>query len=568
MLEARIGVFICHCGNNIGGVVDVPAVVEYSRTLPYVVYAEDNAYTCSESGISSIKAIIKEYQLNRVLVASCTPRTHEPLFKNTCEEAGLNRYLFEFVNIREQCSWIHMERKEEATEKAKELVKMGVAKIVWLEPQEEFEGQVYPSALVIGGGIAGMSSALALANQGFEVHLVEKEKELGGLLKSINKLFPTNIDASKLLKPIIQKVKKHDKIKLHMPATIKDASGYIGDFNISIDINGNEDKFKVGTIIVATGAEEFKPDQYGYGKMSNVVTQLELEERLKKGTKWVEELGGVAIINCVGCRIPERSYCSRFCCLTAIKNAALIKEINPSSNVYVLHRDLMTYGVEFEDYYRKAMETGVRFLRYTLKNPPQVLGTNKADGVKVYDELMGRELELPSDMIVLTTPLISAIDNELFSKLLKVPLSDGKFFLEAHLKLRPVEFATDGIYVCGSARWPADIRESISQAYAAASKAAIPMSKGFVKVEAITSFVNRDACVGCGTCILACPFNAIEIQVSDGKRSANINEALCKGCGNCAATCLSGAIQQKGYTDLQVLSMVSTLAGRSSFETA
>jgi heterodisulfide reductase subunit A len=559
MTAPRIGVFICHCGTNIGGVIDVPRVVEYCKTLPYVVHAEDNLYTCSEEGVSSIKNRIKEFNLSRVVVASCTPRTHQPLFRNACEEAGLNRYLFEFVNIREHCSWIHMGMKEEATEKAKELVNMGVAKARWLEAQEEFESDVYPAALVIGGGIAGMSAALNLANQGFDVQLVEKEKVLGGLLLGVNKIFPTNEDAESLLKPIIEAVRSHARIELHMPAVVKAVAGYIGNFDVSVDGEGQETSFKVGTIVVTTGAQELKPDQYGYGKFPNVVTQLDLEQRLKNG---LGEIQSVVMINCVGARVPERPYCSRFCCLTAIKNAVLIKESNPAAKVYVLHRDLMTYGVEFEEYYQRAREIGVRFLRYTLDDPPQIVGTERVEAVRVYDELMGMELEFPVDLLVLTTPLIPARGNEDLSRMLKVPLANGGFFLESHVKLRPVEFAMDGIYVCGSCRWPVDIRESVSQGYAAASKAAIPMRKGFVKVEAITASADKNICQGCGSCVAVCPFDAIEIQPFNGRKVAEVNAALCKGCGLCAATCPNGAMQQKGFSDLQLLSMINALVER------
>jgi len=564
MSDARVGVFVCHCGTNIGGVVDVAAVVEYAKTLPNVAWVEANLYTCSEGGLASIREQIDEHKLNRVVVAACTPRTHEPLFKNTCQEAGLNRYLFEFVNIREHCSWIHMQAKEDATEKAKELVAMGISKVQWLEPQQEYEGDVYRASMVIGGGIAGMTSALSLANQGYEVHLIEREEELGGLLKGVHKLFPTNVDAYKVITPIIDRVKSNNNIKLHMPAQVKDVKGFIGDFDIIINENRVDNEVKVGTIIVATGAQELKPKGYHhYGEMKHVVTQFELEGRLKKDEKWLHDINGVAIINCVGCRNTERSYCSRFCCITAIKNAWILKEANPKSRVIVLHHDLMAYGVEFEEYYRKAMEAGVLFLRYSFDNPPEVIGKDKPEHIKIYDELTDSHLDLPCDLVVLTTPLVSASDNEVISKMLKVPLGDGMFFLEAHVKLRPVEFATDGVYIAGSARWPVDITESISQGYAAAAKAAIPMSSGKIKVEAITSFVNIDECVACGTCTLACPFNAINVIDTDDKAHAQVNEAMCKGCGTCVATCPSGAVQQKGCTDQQILCMINTLAEAS-----
>jgi len=553
----RIGVFVCHCGINIGAYVNVPEAVEYAKQLPNVVHAEHNLFTCSEEGISAIKKGIKEYNLNRVIVASCTPRTHEPLFRAACEEAGLNKYLFEFVNIRDQCSWVHMREPEKATEKAKDLIRMGVAKARLLEPLEEIEIKVAPSALIIGGGIVGMEAALNLANQGFDVHIVEKEPELGGTLRSIHKLFPTNQEAMKLIKPLVEQVKNHPKIKTHLSSRVKQVTGFIGNFDVSLDQKGEENKFNVGTIIVAVGADALKPTgQYGYGKMTNVLTQLELEGRMKKG----ESLGqNVVMVNCVGARVPERTYCSRICCMTAIKNASLIKESNPKAKVWILHRDLMTYGADFESYYRKAMELGVRFIRYSLERPPEVIGDGKAEKIKVYHELWRREIELPCDMLVLTTPLIPAEDNQDISKMLKVSLDEFGFFLEAHLKLRPVEFAMDGVYICGSARWPTDVTEGISQAYAAASKAAGPLRMGYVKPEAINALVNEDKCSGCGICELLCPFQAIELQPRDGKRVSHINEAVCKGCGTCGAACPSGAISMHHFTDEQILAQVEAL---------
>jgi len=557
MSDARIGVFVCHCGRNIGGYVDVPQVTEYVKQLPNVVHAEHNLYTCSEEGISSIKKKIQELNLNRVIVASCTPRTHEPLFRSACEEAGLNKYLFEFVNIRDQCSWVHMTIPKEATEKAKTLIRMGVAKARLLEPLEEIESKVIPLSLVIGGGIAGMGAALNLANQGFEVHLVEKEAELGGMLSGLHKLFTSNIEAKELIAPIVKQVKNHNRIKVYLSTKLKEVVGFIGNFNVTLDQSGKEHKLNVGTIIVAIGAEEFKPvGQYGYGKMAGVLTQLELEERLKKGTV---DAKNIVIINCVGARVPERTYCSRFCCMTAIKNAVLLKEKNPAAKVWVLHRDLMTYGVEFEDYYRKAMEAGVRFIRYSLERPPEVIGDGHVKGVKVYHQLRKKEMEFPCDTVVLTTPLIPRSDNEGLSKMLKVPLSQEGFFLEAHLKLRPVEFATDGIFICGSAKWPVEIAEAVSQAYGSAAKAAIPMRMGYVKPEAITSSVNADICGGCGICVAVCPYSATEIKTENGKRVANAIAALCKGCGTCGAACPSGAISMNHFKDEQILSQIEAL---------
>ncbi|MGQ9546922.1 MAG: CoB--CoM heterodisulfide reductase iron-sulfur subunit A family protein, partial [Dehalococcoidia bacterium] len=520
-------------------------------------------YTCSEEGITAIKKAIKGYDLNRVVVASCTPRTHQPLFRNACADAGLNPYLFEFVNIREHCSWIHMHNRQEATEKAKELVKMGVAKARWLEAQEEFESSVHPAAMVIGGGVAGMSAALNLANQGFEVHLVEKETRLGGRLLKLNRLFTIDRAPNELVESVVRAVEAHPKIKLHMPAVVSAASGYIGNFDVSLEEDSKEVSFKAGVIIVATGAGVLEPELYGYGKLDNVLTQLGLEQQLKDGK--LGKFRNVVMINCVGARIPERPYCSRLCCMTAIKNAALMKEIDGKAQVYVLHRDLMTYGVEFEEYYRKAKGSGVRFIRYTLEKPPQVVGAKKVEGVKVYDELMDMEIELPCDLLVLATPLIPNPDNEQLSKMLKVPIGDGGFFLEAHIKLRPVEFAMDGIYVAGSCRWPADIKESIAQGYAAASQAAIPLRQGAMRVEAITASVDPKICKGCRTCVLVCPFDAIELTESkirglEGKIVAEVNAALCKGCGLCTAACPNKAIQQRSFTDVQLLSMINALS--------
>jgi heterodisulfide reductase subunit A len=559
MEEPRIGVFVCHCGINIGAYVNVPEVVDYVKQLPDVVHAERNLFTCSEEGISAIKKGIKEYNLNRVIVASCTPRSHEPLFRAACEEAGLNKYLFEFVNIRDQCSWVHMREPEKATEKAKELIRMGIAKARFLEPLEEIEIRVAPSALVIGGGIVGMEAALNLARQGFDVHLVEKEEKLGGKLRSVHKLFPTNQEATKLINPLIEQIESHPKIKTYLSSKLTQVTGFIGNFDVNLDHKGEENKFNVGTIIVAIGAEALKPiGQYGYGEMTNVLTQLELEEWMKRG----EPVGqNVVMVNCVGARVPERTYCSRICCMTAIKNAFLIKEANPKANVWILHRDIMAYGVDFESYYRRAMELGVRFVRYSLERPPEVIGEGKAERIKVYHELWRREIELPCDTLVLTTPLIPGEDNQDISRMLKVSLDEFGFLLEAHLKLRPVEFAMDGIYICGSARWPTDVPEGISQAYAAASKAAGPMGTGYIKAEAINALVDEDKCSGCGICELLCPFQAIELQPRDDKRVSHISEALCKGCGTCGAACPSGAITMHHFTDEQILAQVEALFG-------
>jgi heterodisulfide reductase subunit A len=555
----RIGVFVCHCGSNIGGVVDVPAVVEHARALPHVAHAEHNLYSCSEAGLSSIRQAIREHELNRVVVAACTPRTHEPLFRQACEQAGLNRYLFEFVNIREHCSWVHRREPAAATEKAIRLVRMGVAKACLLEPQEEAQSAVVPAALVIGGGVAGMHAALSLARQGFQVHLVEKQRRLGGRLLSLDRLGPTDETATGRIEPLIAAVAGHPRISLHMPASLAEVGGFVGSFRITLDEAEDRSEFVVGTIIVATGAEVLQPEGlYGYGLFPNVVTHLELERRLKED---LPEIRSAVLINCVGSRIPDRPYCSRICCMQSLKNAMRLKARLPEARVAVLHRDQLTSGVQAERYYRKAREAGIRFFRYEPEQPPQVVGESRAVAVVVRDALRGRELSLPADLVVLATPLVPGPDHQALSRILKVPLDESGFFLEAHAKLRPVEFATDGVYVCGTARWPADVAESVSQAYAAASKAAIPMRSGAVRAEAITAYSDPALCAGCGTCIVCCPFGAITNQPWEGGRPvALVNMVQCKGCGCCVAACPSGAMQQRGTTDAQVLQMIEVCA--------
>ncbi|MHC4549254.1 MAG: CoB--CoM heterodisulfide reductase iron-sulfur subunit A family protein [Planctomycetota bacterium] len=545
MSEVRVGVFVCHCGSNIGGVVDVPAVVAHARTLPHVAHAEPHLYSCSEEGLSSLKASIRAHRLNRVVVASCTPRTHEALFRDACEEAGLNRYLFEFVNIREHCSWIHSRAQEAATAKARRLVRMGVAKACLLEPQTEAESPVIPVALVLGGGIAGLTAALKLARLGLHVHLVEKEGRLGGRLPGLFRLCPTDVDPAAVIEPVIREVETHPRITVHLKATVTDVGGYVGRFRVALGAR----EIEVGTIIVATGAEVWRPTgRYGYGTFPNVLTQLELERRLKEAPVAVSD---AVLINCVGARIPERPYCSRVCCMTSLKNALQLKRSDPRARVFVLHRDLLTPGVEFERYYRRAMEAGVRFLRYDLAHPPLVRGRDRAETVVVRDALRGKELSLPVDLVVLSTPLVAGPHNVTVSRLLKVPLGESGFFLEAHVKLRPVEFATDGVFVCGTARWPADVSETVAQASAAAAKAAIPMRAGAVTAEAITAFADPDRCFGCGTCVGTCPYGAIELR-----EHAVVNVVQCKGCGGCVAACPNGAMQQRGFTDAQVLRML------------
>ncbi|MFQ6067696.1 MAG: CoB--CoM heterodisulfide reductase iron-sulfur subunit A family protein [bacterium] len=551
--RVRIGVFVCHCGTNIGGFLDVPELTRYAKELPGVVFSQENLYTCSDAGLTEIKNGIKEHHLSRVVVAACTPRTHEPLFRTACREAGLNQFLFEFVNIRDQCSWVHMHDGEKATQKAKDLIRMGVAKATLLEPQEEIEVKVNPSALVIGGGIAGMTAALSLANRGFKVRLVEREAQLGGILKDLYKLYPTHEEASKIIGPKIEAVKKNKKIEIFTSSEVHQVRGYVGNYEVVVKKDEEEISFETGIVIVAVGAQVFKPQgRFGYdGK--KVITLLELDKMLKEKKFSAKN---VVMIQCVGAREKERPYCSRICCTTAIKSGILIKELDPEAKVFILYRDIQTYGAEYEDYYRKAREEGIIFIRYTPKNPPVI---NKGD-LRIYDELLGEEINITYDLVVLSTPLISPGDVDSLSKVLKVPIDENGFFLEAHVKLRPLDFATDGIYACGCAHWPAHVGESVSQAYGAASRASIPLSKGYVKVEPIISRVDEEKCFGCGLCELVCPFKAIRVEATQNGRVAQVVSASCKGCGCCAAGCPQKAISMQHFTDRQILGQVKAIA--------
>jgi len=549
----RIGVFICHCGTNIGGVVDVPVVAEYASTLKNVVHAECNLYTCSSDGLECIKSAIQEYELNRVVVASCTPRTHEPLFRATCEGAGLNSYLFEFVNIRDQCSWVHMHEPELATEKAKDLVRMGVAKAALLEPLEELSSDVIPSAVVIGAGISGMTAALSIAKNGFYVHLIEKEREMGGLLSRLYKLYPTEELVDDFLEQRIKTVGGHERVELHLSTSIKNITGYVGQFKVILDENGAEKSIDCGVIIVATGAKELEPEGLYEYDGKRVITQLQLEEKLRRDALNVDGIKNVVMIQCAGARGEVVRYCSKICCMNAIKNAKLIKEANPDINVFIAHNELQAYGEEYELYYRAAKKAGVRFLRFPREKRPKVRTSDGKLIVDVFHDRMQMNIPLDADLVVLSVPLVQNPDAESLSKLLKVPLGQDRFFFEAHVKLRPVDFATDGIFLCGTAQGPKDIEESISQGYAAASRATIPLAKGYVRSAAITSSVDEAKCVGCGICESVCPYGAIAVVETEEGRRARVTGVKCKGCGTCGSSCIKKAIEMHHFTDEQLI---------------
>jgi heterodisulfide reductase subunit A2 len=546
MNERRIGVFVCHCGTNIGGFVDVPGVIEYIKKLPGVVHAEHNLYTCADDGLRAIKNAISNHQLNRVVVAACTPRTHAPLFRSACKDAGLNPYLFEFVNIRDQCSWVHMNEREKATEKSKDLIRMGIAKAAMLQPDEDISVDIEPSSLVIGGGIAGMTAALSLSKQGFRVYIVEKEKELGGMVKKLHTLFPSYKNAAEALQPILNDIESSDMIDVLVSSEVKALQGFIGNFDVTVNRSGEELSLRVGTIIVATGATTYNPEGlYEYKHSDQVITQYELEGLLNAG---FTPPAHIVMIQCSGARGQSVSYCSRICCMVAIKNAILLKELNPDIQISILHRDIQVYGGEYESQYRIAREKGIRFIPFSLDQPPVV----DEKTCMVYDSMLHRDLSIQADLVVLATPLVPAPDTELLSQILKVPLGQDKFFFEAHVKLRPVDFANDGIYVCGTARGPAGIPESVEQALATASRAGIPMWNRVFETDAICSFIDPLLCIGCGVCENLCPYKAIRIE---NKKAQSI-KALCKGCGNCGAACPTHAISMSHFTDEQIYAQI------------
>jgi heterodisulfide reductase subunit A-like polyferredoxin len=564
--ESRVGVFVCHCGINIGSVVDVPAVAEYAAGLPGVVYAEANLYTCSQDTQEKIKQAVEERGINRVVVASCTPRTHETLFQDTLKEVGLNPFMFEFVGIREQCSWVHSKEKDRATEKAKQLVAMGVSRARVLSPFHRSSFPVLKKGLVIGGGVAGITAALSLADQGFETFLVEREKQLGGNLRDLHYTLEGR-DVQAFLADLIERLDKHPLITVFRDCHVQDIVGYVGNYTTKIAANrkeaGRKEKIQEiehGVIIVATGAREIQTTEYLRGQSEAVITQRELEGRLATGCLGigaVEKGGGdsveqVVMIQCVGSREGERPYCSRVCCQTAVKNALKIKELDPNSQVTVFYRDIRTYGFS-EQYYQKAREAGVLFLRYEPEAKPAVRSGAGKLKISYRNFLLDREEQLDADLLVLSTGMEPDEDRSIAS-ILKLPLNRDGFLLEAHAKLRPLDFPTEGIYLCGAAHSPKTIPEAVSQAAGAAARAVTLLSKDQIQSSGLTVQINERICVGCGVCVEVCPFEARVINEQSGK--AEIIEVLCQGCGACATACPNGATLQIGFTKTQVYHML------------
>ena len=544
--QLRVGVYVCNCGSNIAGFLDAKAVAEYARTLPNVVFVRENLFSCSEAGINDIRKGITENSLNRVVVAACTPRTHEPTFRAACAEAGLNPYYFEFVNIREHCSWVHKRDREAATAKARDLIRMGVARAAWLEPLEPIVGDVARLALVVGGGVSGMTAALGLAERGFDVVLVERERRLGGLLTEVDQIYPWRIKAKAYVSGLVARVTRHPRIKVLASSQVTEVRGFIGKYEVSV--SSLAEPVVAGVIVLATGARPLAGDGlYGYdGK--RVITQLDLERRLARPAVGARN---VVMIECAGARSRERIYCSRICCNVSIKNALRLKQKRVGS-VTILYRDLMCYGAANEAILREAKRAGVKFIKYSAARPPQ-LDRGK---VRVTSDVLGEDMVLPYDLVVLSTPLVPAPTNQALSRVLKVPVDEDGFFLEAHIKLRPLDFATDGIFVCGTARWPAAVEECVEQALGAAARASTFLVAGHVKVEPAVSFISIDDCRGCGLCVALCPYGAIELVDTEQGKRAHTVEVACKGCGVCGSTCYRRAITMKHFTDKQMAAQI------------
>jgi len=555
--EPRIGVFICHCGINIGAVVDVPDVVEFAKAQENVVHAERNLYTCSQDTQDNIKEMIEEHKLNRVIVASCTPRTHEPLFMNTCREAGLNPYLFEFVNIREHCSWVHMHEKEKATAKAKDLVRIGLAKSRMHTSLYQSYLNVNKTGLVIGGGVAGMTAALGIADQGIEVYLIEKEKDLGGMMRRIHFLADPKEDPQAKLKDMIEKVRSNDRIKVFTGATLKDAAGSVGAFETTIEVDGKEEVLKHGVLIVAIGGVEYQPTEYLYGKNPNVLTQLAFEDKLVKGGV---KGNTFVMIQCVGARTKEWENCSRICCTEALKNAVKLKEKIPDAEVFILNKDIRSYGYH-ETIYREAREKGVHFITYDDENLPEVTDEGGQVKVVVKDPILGKKLAIKPDNLVLSVAARPAPDIEKVGQFYKISVTADKYFFEAHMKLRPVDFATEGVFLAGLAHGPKLVDEAISQANAAVSRAMTILSKDKIELEPIKSNVVDANCDGCAFCIEPCPFNALTLVEyhlkGDVKKTVEVDESACKGCGVCMATCPKEGIFVRRFRLDQLKAMIN-----------
>ncbi|MBN1806173.1 MAG: FAD-dependent oxidoreductase [Sedimentisphaerales bacterium] len=553
--EIRVGVFVCHCGSNIGGVIDCEKVADYAKNLKDVKFSTDLMYSCSPDGLAAIKEKIEEHNLNRIVVASCTPRTHEPLFQKTIRESGLNPYLFEMANIRDQCTWVHTRLGEVTEEKAIDLVRMAVGRARTIEPLTTSTYVPRRSALVVGGGVAGMTTALSIANQGFDVHLVEKSDKLGGNLSKVR----TTVEGFKppeLLEQLESQITSNERIKVYKNSTVQQSEGFVGNFKSLINSNGSEVEIEHGATIIAIGAHESKQNEYLYGKNKKVRTQLELEEILERNPDFAKTLNEVVMIQCVGSREPDNMVCSRVCCTEAVKNAIAIKKANPKVKIAILYRDVRTYGFK-EQYYNKARELGVLFFRYDLNGKAVVTQNSTGDlDVRIKDLNSGLNLQFNPDALVLTTAMVPSEENDKVGLAFKVPLTLECFFLEAHMKLKPVDFASDGIFLCGTCHSPKFIDESVTQAQAAAARAVRILSADVMEISGVVSVVDPDKCAACLTCVRTCPYN---VPVINEEGVAEIETAMCHGCGICTSECPAKAIQLMHYKDAQIISKTRAL---------
>jgi heterodisulfide reductase subunit A len=559
--EPRIGVFVCHCGANIGRVVDVPSVVDYALTLPNVVYAQEQLFSCATNSAREITDMIEEKGLNRVVVAACSPRTLEPLFRDTLREAGINQYYYDMANIREHNSWVHSKEPEDATQKAKDITRMSVARACHLKPLQEIDLPVNKTALVVGGGIAGMTCALSIATQGHEVCLLEKDTDLGGTARRIHSTLE-GLDVQAYLSDLVRKVYQHPLIHVYTDATITEATGYVGNFVTKVKSERGFTEIKHGAAVIAVGADEYKPTEYLYGEDDRVMTHLELEEQIARGEESLINSQSLVMIQCVGCRNEDRDYCARVCCSQAVKNALKLKDINPEMDIYILFRDMRTYGFR-EDYYREASEKDVKFIRYEPDDKPQVEAVEEEGRpvlrVTVPDPILGQKLAINADYLALAAAVIPSAGNREISQLFKVTLGPDGFFKEAHVKLRPVDFATDGVFLCGTAHYPKHIPEAINQAYGAAGRALTLLSHDIVTVSGSVCEVDERKCISCGACISACTYGAIEFRETPQGKKAVVNPVICKGDGLCNSKCPTGAIVLKHFTDEELLSQIDAV---------
>jgi heterodisulfide reductase subunit A len=546
----RIGVFVCCCGTNIAGFVEVPTVVEFAKTLPNVVYAEQNLFSCSQDTQSQISATIKEHRLNRVVVTACTPKTHEPLFQETLINAGLNKYLFEMANIRNQCSWVHKNDMHKATEKSKDLLQMAVAKVALHEPLVEPRMKINQAALVIGGGVAGMTAARTLAAQGYKTFLVEKSERLGGQALNLSETWQSE-PVRPFLDQLIADVTSNKIIEVFLNAGVSGVSGFIGNFKTTIQSGGDSQVLEHGVTIIASGAGEYKPDDYLYGRDQRVLTGLELQNRILNENGF-DSCRTAVFVQCVGSRIPRRPYCSKVCCTQSLKSALSLKAENPAMDIFILYRDMRSYGLR-EDLYRQARDRGIKFIRYDTEKELAARSAENGLEIRFSDRVLRRQMIITADLLVLASAMVPEKNNPL-AQMYKVPQNDDGFFAEAHVKLRPNDFATDGVFVCGLAHAPKPIEESISQAQAAASRAVTVLSALEVSVSGTVGVVDPNYCSSCGVCVEICPYAAPHFIENSGK--AEIQATLCKGCGLCVASCRSGAIHLKGFDTGQIMAQL------------